>query len=656
MSTKLDCALALAREGFRVFPLAINGKVPALETDWRKAATTDPERIRSLWTDPVFDSPIDYNIGIALPPDIVVVDVDVRDGKEGAASLQLLEAIYEPLPQTYTVDTASGGGHRYMRSPRDSGTYPKELAKHIDLKGHGGYVVGPGSEIDGRPYTARGEGGCSEIALAPRWLCDLPTVKRREDRDGVGREGLAPIGELDTEHAIARAVEYLKAAPDHGTFKVAARLKDFGVSRDRCTKLMLDHWAGADTRDMDHISFRVGNAFRYGQNAPGVASAEAEFPAAELNETKPAPRRGLYAVHWSDAKPILDRPYLIDDVMDMGSMVVTYGDSNVGKTYVVLDQARCIASGADWCGHKVKQGLVVYVASEGGSGFYKRIEAYRRTYGLAKLPFALVPCPIDLHSTGDAGDTGRLIRLIREQEAHFGMPCVLIVVDTLARAMGAGDENTSVDMGLLVRHCDRLRAATGATVNLIHHTGKDKSKGARGSSALRAATDTEIEINSGTLTVQKQRDMAPVAAKPFQLRAVPIGQRSDGREVTACVVEWSAATCEIELSPEAQQMLDILKRLIAARQDEIEQDDNSDISDIENVRIPWAEWQKSVRLEMKGPRGSPIARQRLFILRPELSDSGLVKRDSQDQWFIPRSPINRTESDLVSDSNPHESD
>lgn len=152
MTDKLNAALSLAQQGHRVFPLAINGKVPALDGNWQKLASTDPERIRALWTCPVFGDPIDYNVGIAIGPHTVVIDVDVRDGKRGAESLRLWEAINGDLPATYEVTTASGGRHLYFTDER-SGQFPKELCEHVDIKQFGGYVVGPGSEIDGRFYT-----------------------------------------------------------------------------------------------------------------------------------------------------------------------------------------------------------------------------------------------------------------------------------------------------------------------------------------------------------------------------------------------------------------------------------------------------------------------------------------------------------------------
>ena len=638
--SKLKSALALAAQGFAVFPLVINGKVPAIDGNWRVVATTDPDKIARLWSDPVFGSEIDYNVGVALDSKTLVVDVDTRNDKRGAQSLVTLEAINDPLPPTHEVVTASGGRHLYYKVP-DSGVFPKELATHIDLKGEGGYVVGPGSTIDGRSYEARGEGGRSGIADAPSWVRDLGNANRPSARDRVapGTE----ITELDTPNAVARATEWLtNSAPDHGTFKVACRVKDFGISEATALELMTEHWPGADAREYDHIEFRVQNAYRYGTSPAGVSNPEAEFDAVEPSPDKPkAPPRGLYAVRFADAIPDLDRPYLIDDMMDLGAMVVTYGDSNAGKTYVVLDQCISIAASSPWNGHKVQGGLVVYVAAEGGRGFMKRVEAYKRDKGYKDLPLSIVPCPIDLHSSGETGDTNRLIRLIRAEEAFFGQKCVLVVVDTLARAMGGGDENTAVDMGLLVGHCDRLRAALGATVNVIHHTGKDKAKGARGSSALRAATDTEIEVSPGLLAVQKQRDMAKTDEMHFELREVGIGQRADGKTATACVVDWIAASeFDVRISPDAEAMFERFVELIeAAREKRNEVGEGS-------ISVEWADWKMSCKAGFAHAKGKVCSDQYLYKVRRELQTSGLVAQNKQKQWVMGQTnPTNQNQTE-----------
>jgi hypothetical protein len=627
VTSKRESAIQLAKQGHRVFPLVMNGKTPALDSNWRKVATSDPAKVHDMWTCPVMDAEQDYNIGIALPADTFVFDEDSRDGKEGAKSRELLEVIYEPLAPTFTVRTPSGGTHRYYRTPRPVGNSSSKLAKHIDIKSEGGFVVAPGSTIDGKPYEVIVAG---YPANAPEWLLTLAG----QPRERAAAVDTSPLTELDSAAAIARATEWLQTkAPEAGTYAVAARVKDFGISQERATEMLLDHWPPAESKGEEHVSFRVANAYRYGQNAPGIASAEAEFEPVEIDAAKTVKRKGLYAVRWSDAKPILDQPYLIDDMIGLGAMVVTYGDSNAGKTWIKLDQCFHIAAGRDWNGKKVKQGLVVYVAAEGGTGFLNRIEAFKRHYDTPNLPFSLVPCPINLFS--DNADTARLVKLIRAEEEHFGQKCVLVVIDTLARAMAGGDENTAKDMGQFVDNVDRVRAATGATADVIHHTGKDSSKGARGSSALRAATDTEFEVRPGVLSIGKQRDLPGGADMNFELVSVDVGVRPDGKTVTACVVRWvTVSEFDDRLTPQAQQMLDVLEELIAAERDKIDEEKGAGEGDKSDIRIAWQVWQMSLLSCLIGARGKPVSRTVLFRLRHELSQTGRVKKDHKNQWYI----------------------
>jgi len=106
------------------------------------------------------------------------------------------------------------------------------------------------------------------------------------------------------------------------------------------------------------------------------------------------------------------------------------------------------------------------------------------------MPFLAITSPIDLCS--DAADLERLIAMVRGID--IGTPIGLIIIDTLSRVMAGGNENSPEDMGALVRNIDRLRAETGAATILVHHSGKELARGARGHSLLRAAADTEIEM------------------------------------------------------------------------------------------------------------------------------------------------------------------
>ena len=134
----------------------------------------------------------------------------------------------------------------------------------------------------------------------------------------------------------------------------------------------------------------------------------------------------------------------------------------------------------------------MYVAAEGGYGIQDRLEAFSCQYetGPKDVPFYVIPEPIDLCNSETDVDllTNRLGNLPNDQ------PVRLLVIDTVSRALAGGNENTSDHMGALIKRCDKLRAATGAHIMLLHHTGKDKSQGARGHSLLRAAVDTEIEM------------------------------------------------------------------------------------------------------------------------------------------------------------------
>ena len=234
----------------------------------------------------------------------------------------------------------------------------------------------------------------------------------------------------------------------------------------------------------------------------------------------------------SDVKPNLASNYLVKGWLSTTALTVLFGASNTGKTFVSVDLGLHVAAGLQWRGHRVRRGPVVYVAGEGGSGIHNRLAAALTDRpDLAAAEFYLLPLPLDLHGEADA---------LALCEA---IPCedpALIVIDTLARSMGIGDENSTKDMNQFIASCDLLRRATGAHVMVVHHTGKDQSRGARGASSLYAATDTEIKITAdGEIECTKQRDMAYPDTQHFLLRQVALGTDDEGDEVTSAVVDVS---------------------------------------------------------------------------------------------------------------------
>lgn len=220
---------------------------------------------------------------------------------------------------------------------------------------------------------------------------------------------------------------------------------------------------------------------------------------------------------------------LIKGLLDQGAFSVLYGESNTGKTFVAIDLACHVALGRSWAGMRSEQKAVVYIAAEGGRHIYRRAKAFARRHNVSGLNFHFIPASVDLLRPGV--DLKGLIAAIQ------GLPNVgLVVVDTLSRALAGGDENSSQDMGAFVRNVDKLRVATGAHLMIVHHSGKDRAKGARGHSLLRAATDTEIEITAGAIEVRKQRDLPTEFKASFVLDPVELGADDDGDRVTSCTV------------------------------------------------------------------------------------------------------------------------
>lgn len=226
--------------------------------------------------------------------------------------------------------------------------------------------------------------------------------------------------------------------------------------------------------------------------------------------------------------------WIMKGVLPKAELVVLFGESGSGKSFVALDMAVAIASGADWRGHRTKQGRVVYIAAEGGGGFRNRLTAYERHHGLDldSIPFGIIHAAPNFLLKADAVDIAKAVVAVGKAD--------VIMVDTFAQVMPGANENAGEDVGKALAHCKGIHRATGALVVLIHHAGKDSSKGARGWSGLRAAADAEIEVQRTVggrlIRVSKQKDGDDSGEWGFDLDVVAIGEDEDGDIIDSCVV------------------------------------------------------------------------------------------------------------------------
>lgn len=332
--------------------------------------------------------------------------------------------------------------------------------------------------------------------------------------------------------------------------KVAKALRD----KDASAKLVLV----ADTGKEDHarrIAIEVGGEFVTMPDGWPSNSDVADLALRdgldvledwlEMTVQKPAAELPLGIMFAQDLPSDYTPPdELVEGVLTVGAGSVIYGDSNSGKTFLVIDLACAVARGVPWMGRQVEQGLVVYVAAESPASVKSRLQAYQIHHGCRVPNFAIVQAPVNLHSNDS--DTEMLINAVKQMERMAGCKAALVIGDTLARMTAGANENSGEDMGLVVGRFDRIRAETGAHFLLIHHSGKDAAKGARGHSSLRAAVDTEIEVQE-TATgrcaeVMKQRDLGTKGERiGFTLETVTMGMTKWGRLASTCVVKPSDA-------------------------------------------------------------------------------------------------------------------
>lgn len=278
----------------------------------------------------------------------------------------------------------------------------------------------------------------------------------------------------------------------------------------------------------------------------------------------------ILSLRWfSEVEAIADVADFVEGVLTDGAMSVVYGESNSGKTFFATDLAFRVALGWSWHDRETEQGAVLYLACEGGHGIKNRVAAFRQEHQVTgDVPFAFVPASVNLRDP--EGDTLRVIRTADAVRQQAGRSVRLVVVDTLSRALAGGEENSSQDMGALVGAVDEIRRQTGAHVALIHHSGKDTAKGARGHSLLRAATDTEIEVSrpegveTATATVKKQRDLPGDGLFTFSLRSVQLATDRRGNAVTSCIVEPAdqPEKPKKQPPPRARKALDLLREAL----------------------------------------------------------------------------------------------
>lgn len=263
---------------------------------------------------------------------------------------------------------------------------------------------------------------------------------------------------------------------------------------------------------------------------------------AEVKTITPRPRRFRLA----SAGELLSIPsppqWLIKGVIEANSLVLLFGDPGSAKSLMALHMASHISTGNECFGYQTTKGLVIYIAGEGYGGISRRLKAIEEAsrISIARSPLYVSRSGAELITVESAIEVSEAVDAIA---IEHGNP-VLVVIDTLHRNLGPGDESSSGDIARVLVNVDALiRERYGCAVLIVHHAGHGDKTRARGSSSLRAAVDTEFRmaLMPGGMTefsCTKAKDAEPIKPMMFAIKQVDLPWLDeDGETVTSVVLE-----------------------------------------------------------------------------------------------------------------------
>ena len=509
MTSRNDTAKAWASANIPIFPCLAGTKKPACANGF-KDATTQIEQI-DRWIEEYPDCNWAFEPGRV---GMLVVDKD-----PGAAQLD--------LPETYTVRTPRGGEHRYYSGQGRSTV--GALGEHIDTRGIGGYVLLPGSMVDGKEYSITDDR--DPVAL-PAWC----TAKLAARADAAG----AAVADLDLRGNVTRAASLLSAYVGRGdvaiagcggnnrTYQLACEILNCGLTPGTGFRLLWDVWNNSCRPPWSEQELRriVDNASQYSQNeagawgVPPASTIENWRILEQVGQGESSKRSRFHFKDEAEQEKGDETTWLIPTLLPLGASVLIVGKKGEFKSFLTQGMALCISTNTPWCTLQPMAGITFYGALEGEQEIGKqRRRAWKAGHGIEDASgFYVGRAPV----IGFAGEKEEFIEQVRARAQ--GRPVRLIVLDTAHKMMVGLDENKAIDANYLLEFVKALKEIFRCTVAVIHHAGYGDSSRGRGSSALPAGFDTIILINGdaekrvASIKVQHHRD-APAPETPWTFQA-----------------------------------------------------------------------------------------------------------------------------------------
>lgn len=512
MSSRLDCALALARQGLLIFPLRPGVKTPYGGDEWKLMMTSDETTIRG-W----FETREGMNYAVCGGDKFFVLDLDFDPGqeKDGIATLAELEETQDPgdwvTDATFTVKSPRGGRHLYLSGPKPVGCSIGTFAQGIDirggLEGSEGYVVGPGCTTAADPSrnTAAGEYviiSDQPIARASDWIMtrvETSNLARAENADD-------SVLELDLPEQIERARTLIRqqtAWPTEGeggddaTYHFCALIRDEAVSPETCFELLNEalYEDGATWNERCDPPWtdaglwtKINNAFRYGKNQPGSKGGlldtlpELGADAAEIA----AKAERLLAFKKFTAMTFrgeeltarsIYREMIIPGWLPANGMTQVLGKRGAGKSVIIADMALRIARGDMlWHNLPIAPGwTVLYLCGEDDLGLQEHISAWKILHGAVPDNFIVIT---DVPNLMSADDVRLWSTYVNEL---VGDSKVLTILDTWQRASSHASQNDDAEMQTAIENAEAFAASLRGPCCALFHPPKHNDKTISGS-------------------------------------------------------------------------------------------------------------------------------------------------------------------------------
>jgi hypothetical protein len=601
--TRLEYALALAKLGFRIFPLQPGTKLPYLTEKWKEIRTTDETIIRG-W----FAERMDMNYAVNPADNQVIIDLDEGVGKDGHTKrgilnfgeLEAKSADFDDskFDDTLVVSTPRGGLHGYFdHCPKayaiSVGKDTQGLVADVDVRGPDGYVVGPGSitVANAEKNTAAGVyqviTTLEEIKTLPGWL-----GRKLDDAVGTTRArdkaASVAIVELDTPSQIKRAMDVLrKRSPaiegqggDDHTYATVCHVKDEGISEDKCVELMcmepLSPGGGPSWNDtcqppweVYEIALKAANAYRYGNRRPGakadlLACIGMEDIEGALDEgeivgvTAPVddPLARIRESEYRGSRALLEREVNTD--MIAPEWIPAFGYTAIkakrgtGKTVFMYDLACRLACDMNWHNgvELDKDWAVVYLCGEDDIGLQLHVEAWTKTYNKEidsnrLIFYTMTP---DLMSGPEVAIWARVIR-----EA-VGNRRVVTFLDTWQRATSRASQNDDREMQTAIHNATNLVKELGGPMIIACHPPKSNPGTISGAFVIENHSTCIIHIEDEGIrkraTVERIKGPGEKNYFGLEYKCVDLGRTDKFKKKVTGLVPMANSGTGMSMSPQ----------------------------------------------------------------------------------------------------------